>query len=567
VPLNARIWLAVGLVAAVGAATPISSTGFAAASLGRGDVRPALPAAFSARQDGENGADEPLLDLAAMVPGPDDLPDAGYAVSFSSTRTLSGYADLLVDFGGGGRDRRDELVDALQDAGWRQWYELDLSLPNEEDSSLFARTIFYQLADYEETEGAGSGYDLLTETATAAGFEESRGGDEIGDRSRLSRSVGTDGASGRRYRLLDLTFQVGGLVARIVIVDWENDSPAASEAMALGTDLADRIAAVVEDGGPELGHSVRRIEAEGQVTNWDWYQRLGGQTRRGYFDTDDAYEAADERWETGDVTDVYRFAQNLPAPEATDPPYWYVVSLLRFEDEAAAATYLEKRPRAFADEPPAGYANVEIGDAEPFGDGAALLSFEQSRDDDGNGSGFIYYVRVDDLLVYVELSGVPDAPIAAIEALVEGQLACLDEGGTCDWSPPPEQLGVPNTSEVGDEAPDDSRDQALDVTLHEVDDSGVRGAASLTPDGDETEVTVELRGGEAGMVAVVQAGTCDDLDPEPISDIGDVDDEGVATIAVPIPIDDLLDGEHAIAVYASEDELGETPLACGEIEA
>jgi hypothetical protein len=332
--------------------------------------------------------------------------------------------------------------------------------------------------------------------------------------------------------------------------------------MALGTDLAERIAAVVEEGAPGLGHSMRRVEAEGQVINWDWYQRLDGETRRGYYDSDDAYEAADQRWETGGVTDVYRVAQELPAAEASDPPYWYVASLLRFEDETAAATYLEKRPQAFADEPPAGYADVEILDAEPFGDGAALLSFAQERDDDGDGSGFIYYAQVGDLLVYVELSGVPDVPLAAIEALVESQLACLEEEGPCAAAPPPEALGVPGTSEAGD-----SNDQALEVTMREVDDSGVRGTAALTPDGDETEAAVELRGGEAGMVAVVQTGACDDLDPEPVSDVGEVNDDGEATITVPVPIDDLLNEARAIAVYVGEDDLGESPLACGEIEA
>jgi hypothetical protein len=559
--MNSRLWLTVGLVAALGAAWPIAPRGVAAASAEHGDGHAIRPAASAALQDGDGRRGESLLDLAAMVPGPDDLPDDGYGISGGQSWTLMAYATYLNALSDGHRARA-VLADDLGEAGWHQGYGIVLSLPSEDDPDVVARYIVIALVEYADDDGAESGYRLLAGVNEERGFGEVDG-DTFGDRSTLHRFAETT-TDAVHVRYLDLDFQTGSIVAQVTIVDLTGHSPPTSEAEDIGADLEERIAAAVEDGAPGLGPTVLRIDADPLVVSWDYYRRLDGETRRDYNETTASFESADDFMARLDVVDYYSFSQNLPAVDEDKPPYRYVGELFQFEDEDAAAKYVDDRPSAFAESVQAGYTNVELAeDAEAFGDQSVLVSFDTVLNDDDEGSGFSYFVRTDDLVMVLEVSGVPDAPLAAVEVLVKAQLACL-EAGACAWAPLPEEFSRPRSDEDAGDASADG--EAVEVRLREVEDSGVRGTATLTSDRDETEAAVELRGSAEGMVVAVHEGTCDDLDPDPVGDAEEVDEDGAATLAIPVALEDLLDEEHAIAVYDDEDDLGDSPLACGEIE-
>ena len=565
-----RLVLAVGLVAGM-AASGVRASHAGAAGPGRGPTDAVQAASFAAQGDERDG-DAPL-DLPAMVPAPADLADDGYAVSYGQSRTLSGYAAYLIDLSGDRPTRVESLSSDLEEAGWRQDYLIWLSLASEDDPDFFARNIVVELVEYADDEGASTGYDLLTQANAGAGFDAVSGGEGIGDQAGLFRVSGTS-TNGEPYRWLDLVFQSGPVVAQVSIVDFTNDSPPVSEAERLGADLADRIGAVLEDGSPGLGTAIQRIDAEGTSIYWDWYRRLDGETRRNYNETDNAYEANDENYDDVGVVDHYVFVEDLPAEDPDDPVYSYYAELLQFEDEDAAADYVQEQPQAFVESPAGGYSNVEIvDDAESYGDESTVVSFDSVRLDDSEASGFAAYVRSEDRVIYVEINGVPDVPLAAVETLVEGQVVCLEDGACDGWAQLPEELSGPGAEEAdgaegdGDEESADGDDEAVEVTLAEVEDSGIRGSATLTTDGDETEAAVELRGSDEGMLVAVQEGTCDDLDPDPVGDPEEVDEDGAATLAIPVALEDLLDDEYAVAVYVSEDDLGDSPLACGEIEA
>jgi hypothetical protein len=109
-------------------------------------------------------------------------------------------------------------------------------------------------------------------------------------------------------------------------------------------------------------------------------------------------------------------------------------------------------------------------------------------------------------------------------------------------------------------------EEAITVDLDEVDGSGVEGSARLVAADGQTEVEVLITAGlEEGAVHPVHIheGTCDDLGDVayPLEDIVD----GVSESEVDAELADLMDGNHAINVHLSEDEMN-VNVACGDIE-
>lgn len=513
-----------------------------------------LSGAASQIQADENEAAGPL-DLPAIVPRPEDVPGGDYALATSESRTLIGYAGFLDVIGG----ETDELAEALEEAGWRQWYWVRMGVPDEDDPDLYGRIVNVYLAEYVDEDGAEIGYELLTEANEAIGYEETRGGDDVGDETVFTRRTGEVVDTGDPYAELSIVFRKDSIVVEIAIIDFSGDAPAASEAVRLGEAIEERFEAVREDGSAGFGPAVLRLDGAEATIGRDWYRRLGDETGRSYFETDAAFEADDAFFDETERTDVYWFFQTISAEDEDDPPYYYIVNLYRFADEDGVESFVDQTVDDFLENPSDLFSDVDLlDDAESVGDQSAAISFEFERSDGNEVAAIQYLVRVGDRVAVMELSGVPAPPLSAIEILAEGQADCLEAGACEEWAPVPAGLGD-DESDGGD-----AREEEAEIRLREVDDSGVRGTALLVADGDETEATIELRGGEEGMLVVVQGGTCDDLDPRPVSDLAEVDDDGEATLTIDAALDELLDDDHAIAVYAGEDDLDEPPVACGE---
>jgi hypothetical protein len=109
-------------------------------------------------------------------------------------------------------------------------------------------------------------------------------------------------------------------------------------------------------------------------------------------------------------------------------------------------------------------------------------------------------------------------------------------------------------------------EEAITVQLDEVDGSGVEGTARLVAADGQTEVEVLITAGlgeDAVHPVHIHEGTCDDLGDVayPLEDIVD----GVSESEVDVELSELMDGDHAINVHLSEDEM-DVNVACGDIE-
>ncbi|MER3400179.1 MAG: hypothetical protein C4313_03440 [Thermoflexus sp.] len=109
--------------------------------------------------------------------------------------------------------------------------------------------------------------------------------------------------------------------------------------------------------------------------------------------------------------------------------------------------------------------------------------------------------------------------------------------------------------------------QTVTIPLKEQGGSGQSGTATLRAMGDQTEVTITITPGPAGVdqPAHIHEGTCANLNPKPAFPLTPVRD-GRSTTTVNVRLTDLLAKPFAINVHKSAQEIA-VYVACGEIVA
>jgi hypothetical protein len=107
---------------------------------------------------------------------------------------------------------------------------------------------------------------------------------------------------------------------------------------------------------------------------------------------------------------------------------------------------------------------------------------------------------------------------------------------------------------------------AITVTLNQTNDSNTSGTATLTPEGNQTKVVIEMQGAPTGAVQPVHfhKGTCAKLEPKPVYPLQDIKN-GTSTTVVPVEMSKLTATPHTINVHKSAAEM-KTSVACGEVK-
>ena len=114
----------------------------------------------------------------------------------------------------------------------------------------------------------------------------------------------------------------------------------------------------------------------------------------------------------------------------------------------------------------------------------------------------------------------------------------------------------------------------MTIPLNERENSGVSGTATLTAEGENTRVSMELSGDPltGDHPTHIHTGTCRNFDPDPLYPLTtvileEVSDEGVSETTVDeVALDDLLAEDYVILVHPSAEELY-PELVCGNIKA
>jgi hypothetical protein len=107
---------------------------------------------------------------------------------------------------------------------------------------------------------------------------------------------------------------------------------------------------------------------------------------------------------------------------------------------------------------------------------------------------------------------------------------------------------------------------AITVTLNQTNGSNTSGTATLTPEGNQTKVVIEMQGAPTGAVQPVHfhKGTCDKLEPKPVYPLQDIKN-GTSTTVVPVEMSMLTATPYTINVHKSAAEMN-TSVACGEVK-
>ena len=101
------------------------------------------------------------------------------------------------------------------------------------------------------------------------------------------------------------------------------------------------------------------------------------------------------------------------------------------------------------------------------------------------------------------------------------------------------------------------------VQLGEQNKSGETGTATITPNGNKTQVVLQMKGAPAGaQPAHIHAGTCASLDPKPRIPLQNVTD-GKSTTTLDMPMSEVMSG--AINVHKSTSDI-KTYVACGDLK-
>lgn len=116
--------------------------------------------------------------------------------------------------------------------------------------------------------------------------------------------------------------------------------------------------------------------------------------------------------------------------------------------------------------------------------------------------------------------------------------------------------------------------RSLTIPLNEHENSGVSGTATLTAEGENTRVAMELSGDAltGDHPTHIHTGTCRNFDPNPLYPLttvilDEVNDEGVSETTVEdVRLRDLLRSDYVILVHPSAEELF-PEIVCGDIKA
>jgi arylsulfatase A-like enzyme len=403
----------------------------------------------------------PPLDLAAMALTPLDLDDiglTGFGQQSSAFLDLEEQAEQYALAGAampGLASDTDEVRAALSAAGFQRRYQRQLGRPSRPGAAPSRLRTFVApyVIEYASGEGAGAGFTLLETEVPAAEMKDVPGTRIIGDRSEITRFRRST-ADGEPYRALDLTFQVDNLVAGVTIGEFGDREPDLATIEALGELLLAKVRRGQAGGGPGLSNLILRLVGPDIETRSDEYGRLDGQTVPNYGETPE--ELADRAGRYGGALVVYGVGQSIArgSPARTDDTRFGVL-LYQFANERDAAGWLESGVER-AEQSPNVIEAIPVAGAATIGDASGTLAIATERGGAGTARGYLIEAQVGVWTAQVQMVGIPDVPLATVEALARAQVTCLDTG-SCPGQAPPANLGDSATPAASPEPATSSR--------------------------------------------------------------------------------------------------------------
>jgi hypothetical protein len=363
------------------------------------------------------------LDLAATALRPGDIGELGWVHLGAFVQSLEAAAANFASYKGHGL-AKEEVAGRLRAFGWQREYVSALGLPSKAAASVPSRIVRSYVIEYGDAGGAAAGFVYLEDvsgvpTATDAPLDRA-----LGEQAQATRDRGL--SHGRPFRLLDVTFRMGNLVAGVTVINYPGVAfadPPLAEAETLATTLAGRLAAAPPPG-TTIGAAVLRIADSGRSlpTYDDAYFRLDAADIPL---ADETAQATAARIATyAGAVDVYQLWQGIDV--GTEVGALYGVTLLRFPDATAATAWVRDLATILG-------GNPFYGDLTPLtipalGDQSTELAYVPGGGGKGQPHALLLAVRIGADVARVHLvsqGGLTTVPPEALEALARAQTDCL----------------------------------------------------------------------------------------------------------------------------------------------
>jgi len=247
-------------------------------------------------------AQEELVDLAWLAPGPTDLEEDGYGLSYGTYNpVVEGEVSVF-----GSPDPLTAYDEAFSSAGARQTYFQAMSIPEEDDPDVAARTVSVVIGEFADSDAAKSGFEGVV-VVLGESYDQTRTPPEVGDEALAFRGEFSDPVDGRIFQELRFVFRTGRFLADLTIDDYLDDAPATSELTPLAELLGQRLKDAEAVESPGLALQVVRIASPDLTGYYDYYTRRGGDEVRSQGVLTSGMRSNDEHFEEVGVTDLYYY--------------------------------------------------------------------------------------------------------------------------------------------------------------------------------------------------------------------------------------------------------------------
>jgi hypothetical protein len=361
-------------------------------------------------------AGEPIeaVDLAALLVRPSEIGGA-FRVVYGYVNSLAYEAGAFADF----YDLDpDEMAAMLERFGWQSKAGLFLAYPTEEDESQYEYSVETTITSFPTGEDARAAYRFLQDEsflASVAPVTDLLAADAFGRPAEITAYQDRRTDTGELYLGLNLTFQVGHLLANVYFNNYAGGQPDKDFLEQVGLTLKAKLEQRNESNQPFRGVLVQRLAEDENVRDfYDYYAMIDGHRDRFFYES--VQEARARRRDFSDAIDVYLVEQWV-ANRA-----YHVAYLTRFDGEASAAAFLRQLPDIVEG---GVYGNVEsMGEAPVIGDEAAAVSYTVAFDDGSTVTGYHVAVRIGADILSVQVDADPAPPLDVVVELAESWAAC-----------------------------------------------------------------------------------------------------------------------------------------------
>ena len=412
------------------------------------------------------------LDIAAVVLQPADLEQEGMpGYSMDTSQTFMTLDEVMA--ASPSAYSRSAMTaslipgveDMLRAKGWQRFHELMLVTPHPQDPALYGTAVVSGVEEYATADGAAGAFTELSdqqalETSITGSVVMIPGANPNGGQSTIWRNESVTTDTGAPVTAISLMVRVDNRIISTTMVDFIGQNPPdPAQAELLTLRLMSRIEAVQDAGAtshpclpngdsgvdassdegtgmhlPGMSMCVQRLIGDGTFPNWARYSVRDGI----YIPVWRATPAEIAQWQAEvdaiDLRDSYELQYVVDAADGSR--VWYDVFIDRFTDEPAAATRFEGLEGRARDDTLSTLMNFERG-VPATGDDPVTYIMQT------NETGTFVTTsatRIDNVIVYVNISESAEPLPAATQALLLSQIACMETGGCTEPIPVPPEL-------------------------------------------------------------------------------------------------------------------------------